>query len=109
MIPLPPSTRVYLACGATDMRKGLDGLAVLAQQVLAENPLLKSAVCFPRQARRSAQTALVRRPGPVRALTMMPLHNSFVSASLSLNREAFSRLVWEGAIFVVASPRSDAR
>ena len=38
MIPLPPSTRVYLACGATDMRKGLDGLAVLAQQVLAENP-----------------------------------------------------------------------
>lgn len=38
MIPLPPSTRVYLACGATDMRRGLDGLAVLAQQVLAENP-----------------------------------------------------------------------
>ena len=38
MIPLPPSTRVYLACGTTDMRKGLDGLAVLAQQVLAENP-----------------------------------------------------------------------
>lgn len=38
MIPLPPSARVYLACGATDMRKGIDGLAVLAQQVLAENP-----------------------------------------------------------------------
>lgn len=43
MIPLPPSTKVYLACGATDMRKGLDGLAVLAQQVLAEN----RKRCFP--------------------------------------------------------------
>jgi len=36
MIPLPPSTRIYLACGATDMRKGFDGLAVLAQQVLSK-------------------------------------------------------------------------
>lgn len=38
MIALPPSTRIYLACGATDMRKGFDGLAVLAQQVLEQNP-----------------------------------------------------------------------
>ncbi len=38
MIPLPPSTRIYLACGATDMRKGFDGLAVLAQQVLEQSP-----------------------------------------------------------------------
>ena len=32
------STRVWLACGATDMRKGFDGLAVLVQQVLKEDP-----------------------------------------------------------------------
>lgn len=38
MIPLPPSTRIYLACGATDMRKGMGGLAVLAQQALHKNP-----------------------------------------------------------------------
>lgn len=31
-------TRVWLACGATDMRKGFDGLAVLVQQVLREDP-----------------------------------------------------------------------
>lgn len=31
-------TRVWLACGATDMRKGFDGLAVLAQRVLHEDP-----------------------------------------------------------------------
>ena len=34
MIPLPPLTRIFLACGATDMRKGFDGLAVLVQQAL---------------------------------------------------------------------------
>lgn len=31
-------TRVWLACGATDMRKGFDGLAVVVQQVLREDP-----------------------------------------------------------------------
>lgn len=37
---IAPSTgvRVYLACGYTDMRKGMQGLAMLVQQVLAENP-----------------------------------------------------------------------
>ena len=38
MIPLPPSLRIFLACGATDMRKGFDGLAVMTQQVLEESP-----------------------------------------------------------------------
>lgn len=42
-LPLPASagtgfTRIYLACGATDMRKGFDGLAVLVQQVLEQSP-----------------------------------------------------------------------
>lgn len=31
-------TRVWLACGATDMRKGFDGLAVLVQQALEDDP-----------------------------------------------------------------------
>ena len=31
------AVRVWLACGATDMRKGFDGLAVLAQQVLEQS------------------------------------------------------------------------
>ncbi len=39
MIPLPPSTRIFLACGATDMRKGFDGLAVMTQQVLEQSPI----------------------------------------------------------------------
>lgn len=35
---LPPGTRVYLAFGATDMRKGFDGLAAQVQTVLRRDP-----------------------------------------------------------------------
>jgi transposase len=38
MIGPPPGTRVYLACGVTDMRSGMDRLAVLVQQSLGANP-----------------------------------------------------------------------
>jgi transposase len=38
MIGLPIGTHVWLAAGATDMRKGFDGLAALIQEKLAENP-----------------------------------------------------------------------
>ena len=32
MITLPPGTRVWLAAGHTDMRKGFDGLALQVQR-----------------------------------------------------------------------------
>ena len=38
MIGPPPGTRVYLACGVTDMRAGMDRLATLVQQSLGANP-----------------------------------------------------------------------
>ena len=38
MIALPPNARVWLAAGATDMRKGFDGLAALVQTQLSEDP-----------------------------------------------------------------------
>ena len=38
MITLPPGTRVYLACGLTDMRRGFDGLAAQVQMVLKRDP-----------------------------------------------------------------------
>ncbi|MFQ3596091.1 MAG: IS66 family insertion sequence element accessory protein TnpB [Acetobacteraceae bacterium] len=38
MMSLPPSTRVYLACGTTDMRRGFDGLAAQVQTVLKKDP-----------------------------------------------------------------------
>ena len=38
MIGLPANTRVWLAAGHTDMRKGFNGLAALVQTALADNP-----------------------------------------------------------------------
>jgi transposase len=38
MLVPPPGTRVYLACGVTDMRRGFDGLAAQVQTVLAQDP-----------------------------------------------------------------------
>lgn len=38
MISLPGGSRVWLAAGVTDLRKGFDGLAALVQLQLAEDP-----------------------------------------------------------------------
>lgn len=38
MIVLPSGTRVWLAAGLTDMRRGMDGLAALVQEKLAADP-----------------------------------------------------------------------
>lgn len=46
MIALPPDVRVYLACGVTDMRKGMVGLAMLVQQGLAEDPFSGALYAF---------------------------------------------------------------
>ena len=38
MIPVPAQTRVWLAAGVTDMRKGFNGLSALAEKVLKQDP-----------------------------------------------------------------------
>ena len=38
MIPVPTNTKVWLAAGVTDMRKGFNGLSALAEKVLKQNP-----------------------------------------------------------------------
>jgi len=38
MIPVPARTKVWLAAGVTDMRKGFAGLLALAEQVLQQDP-----------------------------------------------------------------------
>ena len=38
MIPVPASTKVWLAAGVTDMCKGFNGLSALAQDVLKQDP-----------------------------------------------------------------------
>ena len=38
MIPVPATTRIWLAAGVTDMRKGFNGLSALAETILKEDP-----------------------------------------------------------------------
>ena len=38
MIPVPASTRIWLAAGVTDMRKGFIGLSAQAEKVLKADP-----------------------------------------------------------------------
>jgi transposase len=38
LVELPVGTRVWIAAGLTDMRKGFDGLAAIAQEALAMDP-----------------------------------------------------------------------
>ena len=46
MIGLSAGTRVWLAAGATDMRKGFDSLAAQAQSVLGKDPFSGHVFCF---------------------------------------------------------------
>lgn len=39
MIGPAPGTRIFLACGHTDMRRGMDGLAALVQQAFGADPV----------------------------------------------------------------------
>ena len=46
MIPVPSGSRVWLATGHTDMRKGFDGLAALVQDHLHHDPFSGQAFVF---------------------------------------------------------------
>src|SRR5215471_18059075 len=46
MITPPPGVQVYLACGTTDMRKGMATLAMLVQQTLGHDPFSGAVYAF---------------------------------------------------------------
>ena len=61
MIALAPGVRVYLACGVTDMRKGMTGLAMLVQQGLAADPFDGAVYAF--RGRRAGLMKLIWHDG----------------------------------------------
>lgn len=46
MLTLSPAVRIYLAAGATDLRKGFDGLAAIAREALARDPMSGALFVF---------------------------------------------------------------
>ena len=61
MIALAPGARVYLACGITDMRKGMVSLAMLVQQGLSDNPFSGALYAF--RGRRAGLIKLIWHDG----------------------------------------------
>ncbi len=61
MIALAAGLRVYLACGVTDMRKGMVGLSMLVQQNLAEDPFGGAVFAF--RGRRAGLIKLIWHDG----------------------------------------------
>ncbi len=61
MIAAPPGVRVYLACGTTDMRRGMAGLAMQVQQVLSQDPFGGAVFAF--RGRRSGLIKLLWHDG----------------------------------------------
>ena len=46
MLAPPPGTRVFLAYGVTDMRRGFNGLAALVQGILDQDPFSGALFLF---------------------------------------------------------------
>ena len=46
MIPVPSGVRIWLATGHTDMRKGMQGLALLVQEGLRRDPFAGDLFIF---------------------------------------------------------------
>jgi transposase len=61
MIALSASARVYLACGVTDMRKGMVGLAMIVQQTLTKDPF--GGAIFASRGRRAGLIKLIWHDG----------------------------------------------
>ena len=57
MIGPGTGVRVYLACGVTDMRKGIAGLSAIAQDVLRQRP--SSGAVFAFRGRRGDRAKLL--------------------------------------------------
>ena len=61
MITPPAGARVYLACGSTDMRKGMATLAMLVQRTLGHDPFCGTVYAF--RGRRSGLIKLLWHDG----------------------------------------------
>ena len=81
MIAFPPGAKVWLAGGATDMRKGMNGLALMVQQGLGRDPHGGELFCF--RGRRGSLMKVLWHDGVGMSLYMKRLdHGRFISYGL---------------------------
>jgi transposase len=63
VIALSEQTKVYLACGATDMRKSIDGLAAAVTEVLEADPFSSHLFVFCNRGRDKVKLLVWERNG----------------------------------------------
>src|SRR4030095_465789 len=61
MFPVPSGVRVWLAIGVTDMRRGMNSLALQVQEGLGRDPHAGDLFCVPGPQRSSCKDSLARR------------------------------------------------
>ena len=68
MIPVPSGMRVWLAVGRTDMRRGMNGLALQVQETLGRDPFAGDLFVFRGQRGDLIKILSARRARPVALL-----------------------------------------
>lgn len=63
MLTLPPSVRIFLARGATDIRKGIDGLCAAARDLVGEDPFTGHLFAFANRRRDAVKILVWDRSG----------------------------------------------
>ena len=87
---LPAGTRVWLAAGVTDMRKGFDSLAAQAQTVLGQDPFSGHVFCF--RGRRGDLVKLLWWDGDGLCLFAKRLERDRKSTRLNSSHRSLSRM-----------------
>ena len=93
MIPVPSGVRVWLAVGRTDMRRGMNGLALQVQEALGRDPFVGDLFVF-----RGARGDLIKI-----------LWHDGVGMSLYLKRLEAGKFIWPVSQSGAAVPVSAAQ
>jgi transposase len=101
MLQLTPQSRIFLAVQPIDCRKGIDGLAALCRQTLAENPLGGAVYVF--RNRTGTTLKLLAYDGQgfwlcTKRLSQGHFHwwPTATSPSVTLSARELSILLWNG-------------
>lgn len=81
MIPVPSGVRVWIAAGATDMRRGMNGLALQVQQSLKRDPHAGDIFAF--RGRRGDLIKILWHDGIGMSLYANDLSSYYTSSSFS--------------------------
>ncbi len=96
MMLVPAGVGVHIALGVTDMRKGLDGLAMLVQEVLKQDPFsgqgADRAVASPLQHRPATQRSRIQAASA--GDHPKPAHRSVLRSGWAPDRSTLSSSRW---------------